>query len=69
VVSERARLTLIVKEYRSNNDRTFLRANSLHPHTMELEELQAVVRERTDERSELSRGARQVGEDFADLPD
>jgi len=36
---------------------------------MELEELQAVVRERTDERSELSRGARQVGEDFADLPD
>jgi len=36
---------------------------------MKLEELRAAVSERTEERSELSRGAREVGEMFANLPD
>jgi hypothetical protein len=36
---------------------------------MELEELRNAVQERTDDRSALSRGAREVGENLADLPD
>ena len=43
----------------------------LHHHrsTMDLEELRHEIRRRTQERSELSRGAREVGEDLAHLPD
>ena len=36
---------------------------------MELEQLLDAVQSRTRERSELSRGAREVGEDLAHLPD
>lgn len=59
----------MLKEYRANNDRTFLRADPLCSYATELEELRAAVSERTEERSELSRGAREVGEMFANLPD
>jgi len=36
---------------------------------MDLADLRAAVRQRIEERSELARGAREVGEDFAHLPD
>jgi len=37
--------------------------------TMDLQELRRAIRRRTEERSELSRGAHEVGEDLAHLPD
>lgn len=37
--------------------------------TMELRQIRNAIRRRTEERSELSRGAREVGEDLAHLPD
>lgn len=37
--------------------------------SMDLEDLRNAVRERTEDRSELGRGAREVGENLANLPD